>query len=98
MSDLTVNTVSIADEEISPRYFLEHEGEVLSAHGGLLGLQTIGAKHVPDHLLYEVGFARVVDGWGVVSVEVKLTLSLMGRTQVLRELSHSGLDHVEHSR
>ena len=57
----------------------------------------VGTRHLFDHLLQEVGLFGVVDGGGVISVEMKLGRCLMGRAQVLGEGFHAGLYHVEHS-
>ena len=96
MAQLSVQAVSIANEEIGARDLVEHEGEIFSAHGGLLVHQVVFTHGVLDHFLNKSALFAVVEGGWVIAFELKGALALKGGAQVLRQVAHAPLNHVEH--
>ena len=96
MAQLSVQAVSVSNEEIGARDLVEHEGEILSTHGGLLVHQVVFTHGVFDHFLHKGTLFAVVEGGWVIAFELKGALALKGGAQVLRQVAHAPLNHVEH--
>ncbi len=96
MAGIAVTAIAIGNEAIRTGLGLQHEGEVLGAHRGLLLDHVVGAHNVPHDLAREFGLGCRVDGRRVVADEAKFTACAVGRADMFGDLAHALLDHVEH--
>ena len=97
VAHLSVQSVTIANEEVGAWGFLQHEGEIFSAHGRFLIQQLARAKHLADHLSGKGALFGVVDGGWVVALERKAATATKSCAKMLSSFSHAGLDRVQHT-
>ena len=91
-----VRARAVGDEAVGARLGLQHVGEVLGAHGGLLLGRVVRAHDLAHHLAAERGFVGAVDGGRVVAVEVELAARAHGGAHAFGDFLHALLDQVEH--
>lgn len=76
VTDFTVHTVAVANEDVGTWDLFQHVGEVLGPHGGLLVNDVDLTHHLLQNLLGKRRLLGVVDGGGVVAVEVKFSAGI----------------------
>ena len=96
MADGAVVAVAIGDEAVGAGLFQQHEGEVLGAHGWLLGQHVGLAHHLGHDAARELGLGGGVDGGRVVAHELELAARVMRRADALGQGLHAPLDQVQH--
>ncbi len=76
VTDFTVHAVAVANEDVSAWDLFQHVGEVFRPHGGLLVNDVDLTHHLLQNLLGKRRLLGVVDGGGVVAVEVKFSAGI----------------------
>ena len=88
---------AVADPDVAAGQFLQHEGEVLGAHGGLdVVVDHVLADDAAQHLGAEGGFVGMVDGGRVVALELEFHFAVHRRAGVAGDLFHTAFDQIQH--
>ncbi len=95
MAGHAVVAVAIANDEISARLLLQHEGKILRPHRRHKLVHRLRAHHFHHHPLGKLGFGRVIDRRRIVALERELAAHAERRCGVGGDVAHAGLDQVE---